>query len=80
LVDVAVVLPVAGAVITTAGIAPRLTVMADGALAPNALVQTSVIVLAPVARATELVETLVVAVPLIVQVVPAGMLDAPLTV
>jgi hypothetical protein len=71
----------AGDVIAATGVLPRLTVIVEAGDGPNALVQTSEIVLAPiVGSATELVEVLVDETPLIVQVVPAGIVDPPLTV
>ena len=69
----------AGDVIATAGALPRLTVIV-ALPGPNELVQVTVMVLAPTARATELVLGVVDAVPLTVQVVPDGIVVAPPTV
>jgi hypothetical protein len=57
-----------------------LTVTVAGVLLPNALVQDTVIVLAPAFSETELVEVLVEDAPLTVQVVPPGIVVDPLTV
>jgi hypothetical protein len=65
---------------TTVGTSPRVTVTVAVALGPNALVQMTGIVLEPTLSATELVETLVELEPFTVQVVPAGIDEAPLTV
>ena len=73
------VLPLEGEVITTIGAEPRLTVI-TACPVPNAPVQATVIVLAPVTKLTELVVVLVDATPLTVQVVPDGIVDVPLTV
>ena len=62
------------------GAASTTTVTVAGVLAPKALEQATVMVLAPTLRPTELVEVLVEAAPLTVQVVPAGIVDPPLTV
>jgi len=67
-VDVAVVLPAAGAVIVTTGAVPRVTVT-DLLSEPNELVQATVMVFAPVARLT--VAGLVAAAPLTVQEIGA---------
>ena len=70
----------AGAVIATVGTPPRLTVTGVDVPVPNALVQATVMVFAPTFRLTELVVALPEAAPLTVQVVPAGIEAAPLTV
>jgi hypothetical protein len=81
LIELAVVfVPSAGEVIATTGTEPRLTVTVAGVLVPNSLEQETVIVLAPVLRATLLVVALEVAVPFTVQVVPPGIEAEPLTV
>ena len=72
--------PLVGAVTATVGGLPRLTVTEAVVDGPNTLVQITLIVLAPSASATELVEVLVELVPFTVQVVPAGIVDPPLTV
>ena len=77
--DVVLVL-LAGEVIAITGTAPRFTVTVAGVLVPNALVQDTVMVFAPLLRATELVVALVDEAPLTVQVVPLGIEAAPLTV
>lgn len=69
----------AGAVIVTVGTPPRVTVTV-AVFEPNAFEQATAIVLAPVARPTLLVEVLVEAAPLTVQVVPLGIVEPPLTV
>jgi len=79
LVDVAIVLPVAGAVSTTVGATP-LTEIVDAGPVPNVLVQTTVMVFAPVAIVTELVDVDVELEPFTVQVVLAGIDATPLTV
>ena len=72
--------PSAGELIATVGAFPRLTITDAVADGPNALVQTTLIVLAPTTSETELVEVLVLLAPATVQVVPAGIVDPPLTV
>jgi hypothetical protein len=72
--------PFAGEVTTTVGTEPRLTVTLTGVLVPNALVQDTGMVFAPVLSETELVEVLVEDAPLTVQVVPPGIVVDPLTV
>ena len=72
--------PLAGDVMVTSGATPRLTVIVATLPAPNELVHWTLIVLAPSDRATLLVEVLVELVPFTVQVVPAGIVDPPLTV
>jgi hypothetical protein len=47
---------------------------------PKALAQATLIVFGPIAKAAELVDVLVEAEPLTVQVVPAGIVVPPLTV
>jgi len=70
----------AGAVITTAGTLPRITLIV-AVLGPNALVQVTVTVLLPmVGSETELVPVLLDAPPLTVQAVPTGMVVDPSTV
>ena len=71
--------PSAGEVIAATGVLPRKTVIAAVPV-PNEFAQATVIVLAPLTSATELVEVLVEALPFTVQVLPAGMLVPPLTV
>jgi hypothetical protein len=68
----------AGAVIAAVGTTP-LTVIASE-FEPNAFEQATVIVFAPATSGTELVFGVVVAEPLIVQVVPPGIVVAPSTV
>jgi hypothetical protein len=70
----------AGDVIAATGVFPRLTVTVAALDGPNTLVQATEIVFAPSARATELVDVLVDAVPFTVQVVPDGIEVPPLTV
>ncbi len=70
----------AGEVITTVGVVPRLTVTLAGVLPPKALVQTPVLVLLGELSLYVWAYDLVEAAPLTVQVVPAGMVDPPLTV
>ena len=80
MIDVAeVFVLLAGDVIATTGTPPRVTVT-EAEPGPNAFVHATVIVLAPTARVTELVAVLVDAAPLAVQVVPDGIVVAPLTV
>jgi hypothetical protein len=69
----------AGDVITTVGTTP-LTLIVDVFPVPKALAQTTEMVLAPSTSDLALVFGVVVAVPLIVQVVPPGIVDAPSTV
>jgi hypothetical protein len=72
--------PVAGELIVVTGALPRIT-WTTAWPGPNELVQMIVIVLLPiVGSATELVVALVDDTPLIVQVVPPGIVAAPLTV
>jgi hypothetical protein len=68
----------AGDVITTAGALPRVTVIDAEPTVP--LVQDTVIVFEPSARARLFVVALVEATPFTVQVVPDGIEAAPLTV
>jgi hypothetical protein len=75
-----VLLLLAGAVMTTTGMSPRVTVTVAEVPVPNALVQATEMVFAPTFRATELVDVLVELTPLTVQVVPAGIDDPPSTV
>ena len=70
----------AGDVIATTGALPRLTMIDTGVLVPNELAQDTEIVFAPKTSATELVVAVVEAAPLTVQVVPDGIVVAPLTV
>jgi hypothetical protein len=80
LVDVAVVLdPSAGAVITTLGATP-LTLIVAVLPVPKALAQTTEMAFGPATKVLEFVPGVVVALPLIVQVVPPGIVDAPSTV
>jgi hypothetical protein len=80
LIDDAVVLvPLAGAVIATVGVTP-LTLIVEAGPVPNALVQTTEMLLGPATSGRELVFGVVVAVPLIVQVVPDGIVVSPSTV
>ena len=72
--------PLAGAVIAATGVLPRLTVTVAAVEAPNALLQITLIELAPSESATELVVALVLLAPFTVQVLPAGIDAAPLTV
>ena len=76
----AVLVLLAGAVMTTTGVLPRFTVMVAGAPVPNELVQDTVMVLAPTARVTEFVEPPVELAPLTVHVVPEATVDEPSTV
>jgi len=68
-----------GPVSVTVGVTP-LTVIVAGVDEPEAFEQTTVMVFAPATSVRELVVGVVVAVPLIVQVVPDGIVLAPLTV
>ena len=80
MIDVAVVFVLfGGVVITTAGVLPEVT-LTEALPGPNALVHWTVIVFPPATRATLFVLALVDAVPLTVQVVPAGIVVEPLTV
>jgi len=76
---IAVVASAAGAVLTTEFGTP-LTVIVAGVDEPDALEQTTVMVFAPATNVREFVDGVVVAVPLIVHVVPDGIVLAPLTV
>lgn len=81
MIDAAVVSPLPpGATIVTTGALPRLTTTLAGAPAPNALEHPTVIVLAPTFRAIALVVVLEVGVSFTVQLVPAGIEEAPPTV
>jgi len=71
--------PVVGEVIATVGTTP-LTVIDAVLPVPNAFWQTTEMVFAPATIVLELVFGVVVAAPLIVQVVPPGSVDAPSTV
>ena len=71
--------PLAGAVIATAGTTPRVTVTASPLL-PKAFVQATAIEFAPSASENGLVVALEVLDPPTVQVVPPGIVPAPLTV
>ena len=77
--DAVVFRPLAGAVIATDGTTPRVTVTAALPL-PNALAQATVIEFAPSASEKGLVVALEVFDPPTVQVVPPGIVPAPLTV
>jgi len=69
-----------GELIVTTGASVRVTVTDALVDAPNAPVQATVIVFGPVASATLLVDVLVEAAPLTVQVVPDGMTPPPFSV
>jgi len=81
LIGVTVLLdPSAGEVIAATGGTPRLTFTVAVFEAPNALLQITLIGLAPSDSATLFVDGVVDATPFTVQVVPAGIVVAPSTV
>lgn len=73
-------LPLLGAVITTTGASPRLTVTVVAVPVPKMLVHATTIEFAPRLSAMLFVAVLVEELPLIVQVVPPGIVGPPLTV
>jgi len=72
--------PVAGELIVTCGAVPSVTFVVAVLDVPSELEHTTLIALAPTESVTGLVVVLVDAAPLTVQVVPAGIVEPPLTV